>query len=121
MEEIKNNPIFGVGPGNFNNYAQNYLGYDLRDSELSPHNIYLEILAEYGIIGFLIFILILWDIIKALFNRKISLYTTFLIIYVLIYYLFITFAGMNRMIFAVFISCILYYLNKDINERSTNE
>lgn len=123
IEEIKNNPIFGVGPGNFNNYAQKCLGYNLRTSDLSPHNIYLEILAEYGIVGFYIFIMILWNIIKKLFDRRINLYTDFLIIYVLIYYLFSTFSGMNRIIFAVFIACILYYLNKDISKikRSINE
>ncbi len=44
-------PIVGVGLGIFR-----FLGYDLGDT----HNIYLKILAEQGLIGLFIFLLLLW-------------------------------------------------------------
>lgn len=115
FEEFKNNMLVGVGPGNYNNYAQNELGYSLRGKELSTHNIYLEILSEYGLIGISIFGMMLVQLIKQLFNAKNNIYSNFLIVHLIVYYLFSTFAGMNRLIFAIFIASSLYYTEKDQN------
>lgn len=51
-EMFINNPIFGNGVGS---YAVNFSGVDLRDY---PHNIFLEILAELGVTGFILFSLL---------------------------------------------------------------
>lgn len=52
MELFKTDPILGVGFGGFR-----YLGFALKDT----HNIYLKILAEQGIIGFFVFIALIFS------------------------------------------------------------
>jgi O-antigen ligase len=55
------NPITGVGLGNYNAYYEEYsrkLGIDPRREGRSAHNLYLEIAAERGIFGFFLFIAI---------------------------------------------------------------
>lgn len=111
IEEFMDSKIVGVGLGNYNNYAQEELRYKLSSDIITPHNLYLEILSECGIIGLILFLNILLPLIKILFKSKINLYTKNMIIYIVIYYLFSTFTGMNRMIFAVFIGTIIYYLD----------
>ena len=53
LEIIGNNPLFGVGFGNWQDHA-GYLGY-----YVYPHNIYLEIFAETGIIFGAVFVFVL--------------------------------------------------------------
>jgi O-antigen ligase len=67
---IKDNPIFGVGPGNFADYYYKYsdpitvidiFGYRLVDYSIRQvdrthaHNLNINLLAEYGLIGTIIF------------------------------------------------------------------
>jgi O-antigen ligase len=55
---FKDHPIFGVGIGNFNAYYQIYtreLGLLARAQDRSAHNLYLEIAAERGLAGLLMF------------------------------------------------------------------
>lgn len=55
-------PILGIGLGNFNQAYQSYsrqLGVDARRVERSAHSLYLETLAERGLVGFLVLISIL--------------------------------------------------------------
>lgn len=40
------NQFFGVGPGNYKSLSISYFGF-----ERSPHNVYLSILAELGVLG----------------------------------------------------------------------
>ena len=47
FESFKSNPVFGIGWGTFRNFA----GTDV-------HNVYLQVLAETGILGFIIFAII---------------------------------------------------------------
>lgn len=59
---IKDYPLFGVGTGNFNQVyvGKGYISPYARERDLiSPHNIYLHILTENGIIGFIPFIILL--------------------------------------------------------------
>lgn len=52
------NPLIGVGVGNFNAYYQDYalgLGLIFRGEGRSAHSLYLEILAETGLVGFFAF------------------------------------------------------------------
>jgi O-antigen ligase len=55
---FRDHPVFGVGIGNFNAYYQAYtrqLGLDPRAQARSAHNLYLEIAAERGVVGLLVF------------------------------------------------------------------
>jgi O-antigen ligase len=64
---VEANPIVGVGAGNFANTSVHYLlepGAILRDDYIvdTPkvaHNMYLEILAELGLVGFALFLAVL--------------------------------------------------------------
>jgi O-antigen ligase len=60
------NPLFGVGANQFRDYVQDYYPYLFT---AYAHNNYLEILASYGIGGFLIF----YSVYIALFRRALSL------------------------------------------------
>lgn len=61
---FKHNPVFGVG---LKNYRKTCGSYIIRSSEqgfdcsIHPHNIYLEWLAESGLIGLGLFLAILWQ------------------------------------------------------------
>ncbi len=73
---IKENPLYGIGPNNWGVALPKYLKQELRDVSSGnytnfqrPHNDYLQMMAEYGIIAFLLFVLlILWTVI-ILFKR----------------------------------------------------
>lgn len=62
-------PILGIG---FDNYANNYLNYsvrlglDPRNTERSAHSLYLEVLAEQGILGFIMFVFVLYSVFSSL-------------------------------------------------------
>jgi len=58
IEMFKANPIIGVGAGNYKNNYQSYsqlLGIELRSEERDAHSLYLQILAETGVFGFIAF------------------------------------------------------------------
>ena len=68
--EFAENPIFGVGPGSFGAYAAEQLSAGQlegirRDPERlynkALHNMYYQILSEFGSIGVVIFLWMLWD------------------------------------------------------------
>ena len=73
LKMIKENPIMGVGPGNFVIVYPYYaIGEEraLRGSSLvvdSVHNDYLEVCAEAGIVGFVLFLYLLFSVFKASF------------------------------------------------------
>jgi len=61
---LRNNPVIGLGLGNYTNSLQKKYA-DLPAYEIQPvHNIYLLIISELGIIGLLIFLLIIRQTIK---------------------------------------------------------
>jgi O-antigen ligase len=56
-------PLLGVGPDNFELHYQTYsatIGIDRRPQARSAHNLYLESLAETGLLGALAFLGVLW-------------------------------------------------------------
>lgn len=57
-EEIKKNPIFGIGWGNISEI----LGVDKRGAGLNSSNIFLEIWLGAGIVGLIVFVLVLGNI-----------------------------------------------------------
>ena len=71
---IKDNPLFGVGYENFSinypNYVANNPAYSIRDGyiALHPHNIFLKMQVELGILASIIFILFLIFIIYTLYK-----------------------------------------------------
>lgn len=54
LKVYTNNPLFGIGAGAFRTGVEPQLG-----SAIAPHNVYLSILVEQGIIGLVIFLAIL--------------------------------------------------------------
>ena len=83
VQLIAENPIFGVGPGN---WKYQYLKYGVGDIESvafslvtfqKPHNDFLWILAENGLVGFLLFASILiYILILVVKARKVNLSNT---------------------------------------------
>ena len=67
-------PILGVGVKNYPVYYIEYsrgLGLDQRRTERSPHSLFLEVAAEQGIVGILVFGILLYNVFKGLvFARK---------------------------------------------------
>jgi O-antigen ligase len=60
IEMFLSHPFLGVGAGNFPPLYQEYsrwLGLRTRSAEYTPHNLYLETLAETGIIGLVAFLI----------------------------------------------------------------
>lgn len=106
--EIKERPLFGVGIGNYNNYAQTHLGFSFRASNMSPHNLYLEILSESGIVGFILFFGGIITTIRGCFRNK-NMGVDVLLLVLLAYFMFNTFSGMSRIFWTVSISSIIYY------------
>jgi len=74
LQMVKDNPIFGVGLGNFPVRFKDYISqsssflrswngvYPGRD----PHNVYLSVQAELGIIGTILFLAFFWSIFRNL-------------------------------------------------------
>lgn len=61
-ELAKQHPVLGVGPGNFNTYYQDTAlqhGLIFRGEGRSAHSLYLEFLAEQGVVGLGLFLIIL--------------------------------------------------------------
>ncbi|MDB9744231.1 O-antigen ligase family protein, partial [Fibrobacterales bacterium] len=75
------NPVFGVGPGNYKDNSAKYnpILWDLNGPGVA-HNTYLEIMAETGTIGFLLFLGILIGLIRG-FNKVMNSHSGNLILF----------------------------------------
>lgn len=114
IEQIKLKPFIGVGIGNYNNYAQTVLGYQFRAGNMTPHNLFLEILAETGIIGLILFSSVFLKYIVLANqdkNRKVQL----LIIIFVSYFMFNTFSGLSRNVFAIYVATIIFLITRRRN------
>lgn len=70
---FRDHPILGVGVENYPVHYQEYsrrVGLDPRTEQRSPHNLYVEILAERGLLGFGFFALILWMAYRSLMAAR---------------------------------------------------
>ncbi len=63
LSMIGDYPIFGVGTGNFPNaYGGTYREKDSANLYWSPHNVFIQIITEMGLVGFTIYILFIASI-----------------------------------------------------------
>ena len=69
-------PIFGQGPNMFQNYVT-YLNLILRGCTLHPHNNYIELLSETGIIGVSFLFFAFFIICFLLFKQFLSFFTNY--------------------------------------------
>jgi hypothetical protein len=117
IEEFKISPVFGIGIGNYNNYAQTVLGYQLRANNMSTHNLFLELIAETGAIGLLLFASTLYKLfVLSLSNKN---YRSLLLLLVLsFYFLFNVFSGLSRSYFVIFLATSIFLV---IRKESFNE
>ncbi len=53
LKMVRERPLLGVGPGNFRHLYGTYLGMTTWDDRILANNLYLEILADMGAVGFL--------------------------------------------------------------------
>jgi O-antigen ligase len=73
VEMFKDHPFLGVG---LNNYSYNYLDYtkklgiSLTARERAAHNLYLEVAAETGILGLIVFFVLIWVTIKTILSAR---------------------------------------------------
>lgn len=70
LEMIKHNPIMGVGLGAYSRQYGQYISQKdtLKVNQMHAHNFYLHILAEIGIIGFILYILVFYAVLKSFFS-----------------------------------------------------
>jgi O-antigen ligase len=64
-------PVFGVGVSNYPVYYQQYsrrIGLDPRTEARQAHNLYLEIAAEMGLAGIIVFSIILWNMFNGILS-----------------------------------------------------
>ena len=64
VDYFKNFPFWGIGYGSF---GKKFTGYEDR---IEPHNIYLEIAAETGILGILLFLMFILRVYYFSFRKK---------------------------------------------------
>lgn len=73
IEMVKTNPLFGVGLNSFNYLFPEYskkLGLALVATEREAHNLYLEVAAETGLIGFLVLVIVLGACMRTLLRAR---------------------------------------------------
>ena len=91
---IKNHPLTGVGLGNYTLSIHNDINPDLQSWSYQPvHNIYLLILAELGIIGFILWLVLIFLLIKKIPITNYQLPITLLVISLFDHYLWTLYFG----------------------------
>jgi len=115
---IKDNFIFGIGPGNFAQYAIEEEGLNIETNK-TVHNYFLEILVEFGAVGFILIILPYLFIIVSLVkketkNNKMKWYS----IYLIIFYLFNVMSGEVRVEYGILLGISLFQIkNEKVEEQ----
>lgn len=72
----RDHPLIGVGPDNFEVHYEHYaetIGTDQRAEERGAHNLYLESLAETGVLGATAFFAVLWLALRGAWRARRSL------------------------------------------------
>jgi O-antigen ligase len=71
LQMFREHPILGVGVKNYAVYYQSYsrrLGLDPRTTARDAHNLFIEVAAETGIVGLLVFLAIIWMMFRGMWN-----------------------------------------------------
>jgi len=63
------NPVMGVGLGNYSSYAPRY-GIRYESATQSSHNEYMRLLAELGLIGFIVYVIIIYKTFKIAYKNR---------------------------------------------------
>lgn len=123
IQEIKENPFLGVGPGNYNVYAQEKLGVKLASQELTTHNYFLQIIAEWGIFGFIIFIIPYIPLIKNMLLNKEEYEMKYMRIYIFYFVtlFFNVLSGDARLIFSFALALMFFDYGKTNMKGNYNE
>jgi O-antigen ligase len=108
LQLYKSSPIFGVGPGQFRYLLGNFKTKYPIDKNNSPHNYFIEMISQFGVIGFFIFTIpFLLFILKTIKGRWNLLFS----ILVFLYYLeslmpsAFLYLDINWLLFSVIILC----------------
>ena len=68
---FKENPVFGIGPANYRELSHKYLkNYPNYRADNHPHNFYIQLAAETGIIGLILGTTMMFTIIYHSFNKR---------------------------------------------------
>lgn len=67
---FKDNPVFGVGMGDYSIVAENYLEGRKVLTVVDSHNIYLQMLATRGLVGFIPFVVFWILLLRVLFDAR---------------------------------------------------
>ena len=134
LSAFSSSPLFGIGALNYSSYLVEYADPGIIRSEvvatLTPHNFFLEILSELGLIGFCAFCLILASIFFALHyahrkkneylidNNQLQGLTLFIIVYLISITLGYV-AGHFRFYMALLFGSILSYTKMDYEENTS--
>lgn len=71
VEAYKTSPLVGIGPGNYRNMAPEILASSTQmRPDNHPHNYYIQLMAETGIIGLILGVVFLWAIIWTCFRAS---------------------------------------------------
>jgi len=71
LQTIRDNPLLGIGAGNFDTYYVKYTGVDVHPTH--THNSYLTFVVDYGILAGLFVALALFSLVRTLIIAKSSL------------------------------------------------
>ncbi len=73
LQMFADHPLLGVGVGNYQELYQKYaqrLGMEFRSEVRQAHSLYLEIASETGLLGLLSFMLLLWTLLKSIWDGR---------------------------------------------------
>ncbi|SNR87920.1 O-antigen ligase [Flavobacterium sp. ov086] len=125
-ETLKLEPILGYGIGDADAKLQSCYDEKFTNTDTykiisyNSHNEYLNIILSSGILGLVLFLFSQYYFLKKALNRKIGIYISFLL------FIFLNFCFENILsrhdgvIFFGFFNSLLFFQNRNLNEKSTN-
>ncbi|MED4967019.1 O-antigen ligase family protein [Heyndrickxia coagulans] len=120
---FKKSWIYGIGPDNFNTFLYNYkelLPYTSDESmkTLAPHNVFLENLVQFGIIGFFLFTIpLIYLLVKSYKNKSFRSDNLNLLLYVIILLVTSVISGNNRFLFSSILGYLFYQADYSYSNR----
>lgn len=124
IQVIKDNPVFGVGSDGGIDQLQEYREESseaFRDRH-NAHNNYLEIFLRHGIIGIIMYILILYNLIQVAMKAKDKFYSHFILIFLIVSLTESYFVRQIGVVFFTFYATLFYtFYRNNILEKIDNE